>query len=181
MDCLGIINLRKLLHPFDHLVVWSSCRSSAKWTQLICTQAPACIHPLQITFPQHVWYLFPKLSIGTRKKQIGHSSSGGGCVNNASLCISTARFLHSFLCCGQWAFWHSALQYFTILHVPHFFRLSLLSSPLPQLAHVNKDVLLLLPMIRELFCWCTLVDSSAQTLLAPISRKSFNERWHRGT
>ena len=78
---------------------------------------------------------------------MGQSSFCGGCLNKASSCNSVARSLHSFLCCERCAFWHAALQYFTILHAPQFLRLMLSSSPLPQLAQL--DILLLLLLIDE--------------------------------
>ena len=79
-------------------------------------------------------YWLPVSSEGIWVKQIGQSSSGGGCLNNSSSCNSAERFLHGFLCCGRWAIWHSRLQYFTILHAVHDLR----SSPsLPQFAHID--------------------------------------------
>jgi len=39
--------------------------------------------------------------IGIGRKQMGHSSFGGGSLNNASSRSSAARCLHAFLCFGQ--------------------------------------------------------------------------------
>jgi hypothetical protein len=42
--------------------------------------------------------------------------------------------LHTFLCFGQWFFWHSELQYLTSLHDIHIFRLTPHPASLPQSA-----------------------------------------------
>ena len=103
-----------------------------------------------MTFPQQLIYVRPVGSVGNRTRQIGQSSLGGGCLNNFSSKSSAARFLHSRLCCGRWAIWHSLLQYLTNLHAVHALSLISASSPSPQLAHIldelisDDDVLLIL-------------------------------------
>ena len=85
--------------------------------------------------------------------QIGHSSRSGGSLNRSSSCNSADRFLHAFLCWGRCAIWQSRLQYLTILHAMHAFKSPLLSSSLPQLAHM----LLVVDMFVVILCrsWLT--------------------------
>ena len=65
--------------------------------------------------------------IGT--KQIGQSSFGGGSLNSVPSRSSAALNFHSFLCFGRCFFWHSALQYLTVIQALHALRLAPPSPP----------------------------------------------------
>ena len=83
---------------------------------------------------------------------MGHSSrGGGGSLKNFSSYNSAARFLQAFLCWGRCAIWHSRLQYFTNLHAVHDLRPQLISSLLPQLAHVMIVVDICLRTMGDVF------------------------------
>lgn len=89
---------------------------------------------------QHEFILCFSISRGSGKQQIGHSPIllSSGCLNNLSSRNSANRFLHAFLCCGRWFFWHSTLQYFTSLQAVHILSVMSSTAALPQLAHTSS-------------------------------------------
>ena len=97
---------------------------------------------------QHVWNDNLFESSGSGKQQRGHSPQwlSSGCWNNLSSRISANRFLHTFLCCGRWFFWHSTLQYFTRLHA-HFLSFVSSISAMPQEAHTSSCSVLLMMIV----------------------------------
>ena len=111
------------------------------------------MQPLHITFPQHDSKVTCLPSKGSGNRQRGHSSGGGGSLNNCSSCNSATLLSQAFLCFVRCFFLHAALQYVTDLHLLHVFRL------VPCLPHAAQ------------VCYCIFSDVSS-VLLSDISTLS---------
>ena len=113
--------------------------------------------PSQIILPQQNWKAVWSGSNGNIRKQIGHSSPRGGCsLNSSSSCNSATRLSHAFLCFDWCFFLHAALQYLTILHLLHVFRLP---PSLPHDAQLKFAVEVMLTddiwyLVHVVFGWC---------------------------
>ena len=93
-----------------------------------------------MSLPQHEWKAPWPVSIGKGRRQIGHSSRCGCSLKSSSSCNSATRFSHAlsyFLCFDRCFFLHAALQYVTILHLLHVFRLP---PSLPHAAQFEVEV-----------------------------------------
>ena len=98
----------------------------------IASSVIVTIQPQQISLPQHDSKIVNRESSGNGRKQIGHSSGGGGSLNSSSSCNSATLLSHAFLCFERCFFLHAALQYLTSLHLLHVLRLP---PSLPHDAH----------------------------------------------
>ena len=130
VDCNGVIFLHTFPFSFKNHLIRSRPWSSTKGTNLFSDYIPFIIINRRMNTSAANYFsatrlvLPPQCNVGNRWKQIGQSSSGGGCLNSSLSCNSAARSAaslicssHCFLCFDRCFFLHVALQYVAFLHL----------------------------------------------------------------